>query len=379
MSTQNTGPTVMVAGHICLDITPVLDTPPVAALQEVLAPGKLVHVGPADIHTGGCVANTGLAMQFLGGQVRLAAKIGRDPFGQLIRTSLSAHGCEGGLIESAGDATSYTVVVAVPGVDRCFLHDPGANDTFTAADITDDMLAEAQHLHFGYPPLMRRMYEDGGKELSSLFSRAKSLGLTTSLDMAAVDPHSPAGRANWPAILAATLPHVDFFVPSAEEVCFMLDRPRYEEWGRRAGGKDVTRVLSPQEDIAPLARKLLGLGAKVVLIKCGAPGLYYASADAETLPPLCAARGLKAEEWAGLAGFEESYYQPRVVSGTGAGDTSIAAFLTAMRRGKSLHRCVQLAAATGACCISAVDALSGLEPLDVLEMRIDAGWEKERF
>ena len=42
------------------------------------------------------------------------------------------------------------------GVDRVFLHDPGANDTFCAGDITEEMLDGIDHFHFGYPPLMKK-------------------------------------------------------------------------------------------------------------------------------------------------------------------------------------------------------------------------------
>ena len=37
------------------------------------------------------------------------------------------------------------------------------------------------------------------------------------------------GDANWPAILKATLPYVDIFMPSIEEILLMLHRQRYEE------------------------------------------------------------------------------------------------------------------------------------------------------
>jgi len=59
-------PQAVVAGHICLDITPAFgasETP----LSSLIMPGKLTHVGAADVHTGGCVANTGLALRRLGG------------------------------------------------------------------------------------------------------------------------------------------------------------------------------------------------------------------------------------------------------------------------------------------------------------------------
>jgi sugar/nucleoside kinase (ribokinase family) len=236
------------------------------------------------------------------------------------------------------------------------------------------MLDGIDHFHFGYPPLMKKMYEQDGAELRDLLEKVKRSGATTSLDMAAVDPNSPAGRADWKKILQKVLPLVDFFVPSAEEICFMLDRQRYDQWNARSKGGDITNFLNVEEDIKPLADELIKMGTKVVLIKCGALGIYYKTSG--EISGLCHALGLNPREWSGIEGFEESFLQENVVSATGAGDTSIAAFLTSMLSGYSLKRCVQLAAATGACCISSYDALSGLEPLDVLWDRIEAGWAK---
>ena len=34
-----------------------------------------------------------------------------------------------------GEGTSYSIVLAPPGIDRVFLHHPGANDTFCADDV----------------------------------------------------------------------------------------------------------------------------------------------------------------------------------------------------------------------------------------------------
>ena len=58
---------------------------------------------------------------------------------------------------------------------------------------------------------------------------------------------------------------------------------------------------------------------------------------------------------------------------TGAGK---AGFLTALLRGCGPARAVQLAAAAGACCVTAYDALSGLTDFDKMAARIDAGWAK---
>lgn len=84
------------------------------------------------------------------------------------------------------------------------------------------------------------------------------------------------------------------------------------------------------------------------------------------------------EEWSGMQGFEYSYLADKVVSGTGAGDTSIAAFLASVLEGKSLSRSLQMATAEGASCVTAFDALSGLKSLEELEEKIRNGWKKVR-
>ncbi len=366
---------IISAGHICIDVTPVFPHQHAMTFSEALSPGKLTHVDAADIHTGGSVANTGLALKLLGADVQLAGKVGSDPFGGMIRERLSKYGAEAGLLTDEGGTTSYSVVIAPPGVDRIFLHHPGVNNTFISRDIPEAMLEEADHLHFGYPPLMRRMYERGGAELVSLFKRAKLLELSTSLDLAAVDPATEAGQLNWRTVLSNVLPYVDFFVPSIEELCFMLDRPRYESWLTRAGDSEITRILDPDTDIAPLAEMCLSLGAKAVLLKCGAPGMYLHTADAASLAAAGSRASIDPAAWANQRFFQKSYKPGKVLSGTGAGDTSIAAFLLSMLEGCTPLECVQLAAATGACCVEAYDALSGLRPLHELRQRIAEGWE----
>jgi len=86
-------------------------------------------------------------------------------------------------------------------------------------------LAGARVLHFGYPPLMRRLYADGGAELYALLSAVRARGLVTSLDLCEPDPHSEAGHADWAALLARALPAVDAFAPSLDEPSRMLGPP----------------------------------------------------------------------------------------------------------------------------------------------------------
>ncbi len=366
----------IVSGHICIDITPVFtdSTRNVSELGQLLKPGKLIQMSSADVHTGGSVANTGIAMKVLGADVSLMGKIGKDSFGDMVRSILDQYDAADGLIVDDGQITSYSVVLAPPGIDRIFLHCPGANDTFDGSEITDEMLDDTALFHFGYPTIMRKMYEDGGQNLASLFKRMKEHDIATSLDLAAIDPDSPAGRADWHAILSKVLPYVDFFVPSFEELCFMLDRSGYERLLDKAGSRDMTEILSTDKDIEPLARECIDMGAGSVLLKCGAPGLFFKAA--EDMSKTGGRLGLDTAKWNGHSRFEKSFKIDRVISATGAGDTCIAAFLTSILEGAAPKEAVENAAAAGALCCMSYDAVSGLKSLRKIRKMIDLGWER---
>ena len=321
---------VVVAGNVALDITPVFPTEKTyESVTECFVPGKLINVGRAEFSVGGAVSNTGLAMRKLGADVSLMGKIGDDDLGRIVRRIYKEYDA-GGLIVDPTVETSYTVAISAPGIDRIFLHDPAANDTFTCADIREDALEGVELFHFGYPPLMRSMYINDGEELLKIYKMVKSKGILTSLDMAAVDPHAECAKTNWRHLLEQVLPYVDFFVPSLEEILFML-------------GSDFTTAKAA-------ANECYRLGAKTVLIKCGPDGLYYKSADEE--------------------GFQPAFKVPFVASATGAGDTSIAAFLYAILEGKTVSESAAFASAEGACCVTAYDTISGLKTMPELEEMI---------
>ena len=107
--------------------------------------------------------------------------------------------------------------------------------------------------------------------------------------------------------------------------------------------------------------------------------MYYRTADGETLKQIGTKAELDIDKWADREGFEVSFKPERIASGTGAGDTSIAAFLKAMLDGSTMEESVQLAAATGACCVAAYDALGGLKSFEELRSKIAAGWEKNEI
>ena len=149
---------VIAAGLICMDFTPAFECEKQKRFEDILAPGKLVDVGKAQFHPGGVVSNTGLAMKFFGADVCFMGKIGKDAFGTMLLEEFKKLGAEDGMIIDPDQETAYSVVLAVPGIDRLFLHHSGANDTFTSEDVDYEKCRESVLFHFGYPSIMAGMY-----------------------------------------------------------------------------------------------------------------------------------------------------------------------------------------------------------------------------
>ena len=362
-------PDAVVAGHIALDLYPELAGP------VAYEPGRLNVVGPALISAGGSVFNTGVALHRLGVPVRLVAKVGGDLFGRAVLDGLAQ--VEGDLaseiVVSERDVTSYTIAISPPGVDRTFLHCPGANRSFRAADVSDRALAGARVFHFGYPPLMREMYADDGDQLRRLFERVHAAGPATSLDLCGVDPQSDAGRVDWEQVLVHTLPFVDVFAPSIEELLFMLDRPAHRALQQSAGiAKFVDDSL-----LAHLGERMIGLGVAVAAIKLGDQGLYLRTARAgERIGAFCERLGLSAEAWRDREVLAPCFEVAAVAGTTGSGDTTIAGLLAALLRGEDPADAATSATAVGACSVEALDPTSAVPSWSSVATRLAAGWPR---
>jgi sugar/nucleoside kinase (ribokinase family) len=369
----------VVAGHLCLDMFPDMTGTSQDRIEQVFSPGRLTEVGPATFCTGGPVSNTGLSLTKLGIQTQLMGKVGDDILGQVVKEIVSSYGpnLTSGMVVDRTTSTSYTVVFSPPGVDRFFIHYPGANDTFSADDVRYDLVSEVRLFHFGYPPIMRLMFENDGANLVKIFRRAKETGVTTSLDMALPDPSSAAGRADWVAILKATLPYVDVFLPSIEEILYMLRRETYDELYQAANGPNFLPLITPQL-LSDTSQELLKMGVKVVCLKLGDRGLYLRTADQSAIESLGRARPSDPAAWADKE-LWTSCFKVDVVGTAGSGDATIAGFLSALLRGMSPEEAVTAAVAVGACNVEAADTLSGVRPWDETMQRVASGWARHEL
>jgi sugar/nucleoside kinase (ribokinase family) len=369
----------VVAGHLCLDVIPDMSGISGEAFQERFLPGRLLEVGAVTFCTGGAVANTGLALARLGVETRLMGKLGDDLFGRAVNDIVSSYGPRLGdhmIVDAAAD-TSYTVIVNPADVDRAFLHHPGANASFCADDVRFEVIRDARLFHFGYPPLLERMYENRGAQLVDVFRSVKELGVTTSLDMAVFDPASAAGRADWVAILGAVMPYVDIFVPNIEETLFTLRRDIYDDLVKQAGGPEILPQVTPRL-LSDMGQQVLEMGAKIVGLKLGDRGFYLCTAAAADIEALGAARPSDAFDWADKELWVPCF-RVGVRGTTGAGDATVAGFLSALLRDLSPEKAVTAAVAVGACNVEAADALSGLRPWDDTWRRVDSGWPRRKL
>jgi sugar/nucleoside kinase (ribokinase family) len=333
-------------------------------------------IGPVTFSTGGTVSNTGIALHKLGIPVRLIGKIGDDMFGRTIQRVISSFDGElaDGLIVDPEVSTSYTVIINPPGIDRFLLHCPGTNDAFRADDVRFEGLAGMWLFHFGYPPVMRQMYADEGAQTVELFRRARETGATTSLDMAYPDPNSPAGKVNWPGILPKLLPYVDVFLPSIEETLLMLHRDILADLHTRADDGDILPLITPQL-LSDISGELLGLGVKVVVLKMGYRGLYVRTAGRAAFEAMGRARPADPAGWADQE-LWTACFRVKAAGAAGAGDSTIAGFLSGLLRGMTLAGAATAAVAVGACNVEAADTLSGVRPWNETMGRVASGWAR---
>jgi sugar/nucleoside kinase (ribokinase family) len=376
---------IMVAGCLCLDVIPCFPETGATRISDLMRPGKLVNIEKAKISTGGAVSNTGLNMKRLGMDVSFCARLGDDVFGRITTDLLRGHGELAGMHAVEGAASSYSVVIAPPSIDRIFLHHPGTNDSFGPEDLDPELIAQCKHFHFGYPPIMRRFFEDDGETLTRLFQIAKEAGATTSCDMTLPDPASASGQAPWRRILEKVLPYVDIFLPSVEEVFYMLEPKGF--LARKAQHADDVLIdhIHPDE-YSGFARTLLDMGAKMTTLKSGHRGMYLRTASAEAFNGFGAAEPGDRMNWAGRELWIPALKPKPSPSATGSGDSAIAGFLTAFLRGESVERALRYAVCLGWANLSQLDAVSGIpsweetvaladSDLPLVDANVDgAGW-----
>src|SRR5689334_2441192 len=196
------------------------------------------------------------------------------------------------VIVRQGGGTGLSVILN-RGADRAILTYPGLIAALRVSDIPDALLGEARHLHVASYFLQKSLQSD----LPALFRRARSLGLTTSLDTNYDPSESWSG---FDELLSVT----NVFLPNEKEVL----------------------SLSEEVDLYAAAERL-GRNVETLGIKIGSQG----------------ALGVGSNQKVRAASIPVD-----VVDTVGAGDSFDSGFLYGYLNGWSLEKSLRLACVCGA-------------------------------
>lgn len=251
-------------------------------------------------------------MQRLGLATAMSAYVGDDAYGRFCRAALEAEQVDVELVRThLSLATGLTVCLPYPA-DRMLLTCKGAM-ALNPADLIDaNRLRRARHVHVGSFFLQNELRP----HVAKLFTTARELGLTTSLDTG-WDP-----QEHWlSADLREALGQTSYLFPNALE------------FEKLSGTSDIEEGMS----------RLLDLGIGAIILKRGANGAVHGDAE-----------GLSIHE-----GFSTS-----PVDTTGAGDSFNAGYLTAMLRNATVAERLTFGNACGALTVAAIGGTNGVTHAD---------------
>jgi sugar/nucleoside kinase (ribokinase family) len=242
-----------------------------------------------------------------------------------------------------------------------------------------DLVERSKLMLFGYPPWMKKLYDNTGAQLTKILKKTKELGTTTALDLSIPDVNSPAGQVDWKAILNEWVPLSDIMVPSAEEVFFFLYKDKFLDIKANLGPKDSVLDHMTVKDISTLGSDLIEMGAAIAMVKCGHRGLYIRTAGQDRLAKLGAAGCSDPDNWANRELWFPVYEEEKFVGALGSGDSAIAGFLSAFVWGHTIESSLRYANAAGSMNVTVPDGLTWNKGFEDLTKRIEAGWKTKEL
>ena len=282
----------------------------VPPMERLPAAGELMATDDFLVQPGGCAANVALDLRTLGVPSAVCGRVGDDLFGELLIRDLRERGVGiDGVMSTAGLRTSTTVILPVIGEDRRYVHSFGANAEFSAEDIPQAALVEADVVYVGGYLMLPSMQQ---RSLAEKLHRARAHGTVVVLDVAV-----PAGSAASLDALDTLLPLADYFVPNIDEA----------------------RAITGESEPRRQAQRLMACGAQRVLIKLGDRGTYVCSGDGS---------------------FEMPASQVNAVEPSGAGDAFAAGLIVGIRERWALESMVRFANIVGSSACTALGAWNGV-------------------
>jgi ribokinase len=282
--------TVLVLGSFVADVAFRASRLPVWG--ETLM-GSNFALGP-----GGKGSNQAVAAARAGAQVKMACKLGDDPFGQLARKTWADAGIDASLTHNCDTATGAAAILIdeVRGENGIIVV-PGACFTITAEEL--DAMAGAIRVAHIFLTQLEMPVEIVGRGMKI----ARDAGVTTILNPA------PAPPAPLPDSLLAL---ADYVVPNESEAAILTGLP-------------VESVAQAESAAAALQQR----GAKNVILTLGARGALVRTAD-------------------GTSTIVDAFNAGPVVETTGAGDAFCGGFAAALAEDIPLLDAVRFGCATAA-------------------------------
>ncbi len=291
----------------------------VSTVQNMPEKGKLEKVNAITVHNGGNAMTAALNVRTLGAQTGIFGKIGNDVFGKYLKDVFNDKDVDTrGLSVDENVQTSASVVLIDGTGERSFLHCVGANGALSINDIDFSVIEEYDAVFVTGTFLLGNF---DGDETREFLKKCKEMGKTTFLDVCW------DATGSWGEKLNSAMPYIDYFMPSIEEaVC-----------------------IAQKEDPDEIADVFMARGVKNVIIKIGSKGSY-----------------MRLNDWESGKVYP-SYKVDNVVDTTGAGDSFCSGFLASYAMDNDLEYCIKFANATGANCVMAVGATTGIKSYEQIE------------
>ncbi len=282
--------------------------------------GELTQVNSITMHNGGNAMTASINIHNLGVDTYIVGKIGDDYFGKFLKDKFVAEGINTDGLKVDSNCQTSASVLMLDGAtgERSFFHCTGGNAAFSINDVDFDII-EKSDLVFVTGSFLLDNFD--GEETMEFLKKCKEMGKTTFLDVCW------DAKGNWGKLLNMSMPYIDWFMPSIDEAVNIA------EWD------DI-------EDVEGIANVFLKNGVKNTVIKVGSKGAYLKQGTDEVGTLYPAYKGIKA------------------IDTTGAGDSFCSGFLAAFARGMNPVECTKFANATGAACVQAIGATTGIESYD---------------
>jgi sugar/nucleoside kinase (ribokinase family) len=209
-------------------------------------------VDSADLVVGSSSAIFACGAARLGLKTVFAGICGDDLFGKFMLEKMQERGIDTSPVEVVPGGTTGMSVILNRGADRMILTNPGLIAAMTAEKVSDDLLKSARHIHVASYFMQERLQPG----LPGLFTRAKSFGLTTSLDT----NFDPLGT--WKG-MDRVLPCTDIFFPNEKEALAITQRKSPDEALLYLSGVCPTTVMKCGERGGKViydGRKFLSIG-----------------------------------------------------------------------------------------------------------------------